>query len=209
MKYFSAYLVTLVSISGTSTAFTIPPQHHSTSTISIFTLDATRNKRSLWKPVVSGGLMGWVLATKIATASVNPQELVHHIEYSPVREDYPTIVLAQGAYQPESSFESLDMGLPSYTIKTDERFDRSRVMDDEPEQAPKARGNKAAPKKTVSSNDKFKEKQAKEQADVKKYVARQQELADKKAEKERIQGKIEAERAAAKEAKDAERAART
>jgi len=209
MKILSTYLLTLVSIFGTSTAFTIPPQRQSISTISIFTLEASRDKKRLWKPIVSGGLMGWILATKIATASVTPQEIVHHIEYFSTQEDYPTIVLSQGAYTPEKSFESLDMGLPSYTIKSDDRFATKLVGVDEPTEAPRARGGKAGAANTVvSSKEKALEKRAKEEAEMRKFVARKQELAEKKAESERIQAKIAQERAAEKEAKAAERAAR-
>merc|ERR1711935_591765 len=98
------------------------------------------------------GLMGWILATKIATASVTPQEIVHHIEYFSTQEDYPTIVLSQGAYTPEKSFESLDMGLPSYTIKSDDRFATKLVGVDEPTEAPRARGGKAGAANTVVSS---------------------------------------------------------
>lgn len=198
MKHLSVYLLTLVSFSDTSTAFIVSPQHKSTSS-SIVTLEATRSKRRLWKPIVSGGIMGWALATKIATASITSPDLVHHIEYFSTQEDYPTIVLAQGAYQPESSFESPDMGMPSYRIKADERFDKKLRPIEEVETPTNKKGAK---------KDKAREKIEKEQADMKKFVERQQALAEKKAAQERQKEKIAAERAAAKEAKEAERLAR-
>jgi len=151
--------------------------------------------------------MGWILATKIATASITPPDLVHHIEYfSSVREESPTIILAQGAYQPETSFESLDMGLPSYTIKTDARFDsKLRPMEEEEEAPANQKGTK---QKVGPPKDKAREKIAKEQADMKKFAERQRALAEKKEQQEKQKEKVAAERAAEKDAKEAERNSR-
>jgi hypothetical protein len=68
----SLSLLVLVSATGSTSAFVaVPLQASEVSRIA--PLEAAKKGR--WGPVVSGAVVGWALATQIATASVNPQAL--------------------------------------------------------------------------------------------------------------------------------------
>jgi hypothetical protein len=68
----SLSFLALVSATSTTSAFiTVPLQASKVSRIA--PLEAAKKGR--WGPVVSGAVVGWALATQIATASINPQAL--------------------------------------------------------------------------------------------------------------------------------------
>mmetsp|Transcript_25023 Transcript_25023/g.29483 ORF Transcript_25023/g.29483 Transcript_25023/m.29483 type:complete len:216 (-) Transcript_25023:350-997(-) len=209
MKISPVHYLTITCIAGKSAAFVVPQQGHSTPATSIIRLDATGTKSRWWKPALSGGMMGWVLATKIATASSIPQDIILPIEYPQLQEAFPTTIIAEGAYQPESGYESLNMDMPSYSIKKSTKFEGEGAGNEE---IPEKRSAAQVKAKTKSLADveksKAKVKAAKEEANIKEYVEKQQSRSKEKAEKERIKAKIDAERLDAKEKQIADRAAR-
>jgi hypothetical protein len=68
----SLSLLALVSATGSTSAFVAVPLQASKVSRTA-PLEAAKNGR--WGPVVSGAVVGWTLATQLATASVNPQAL--------------------------------------------------------------------------------------------------------------------------------------
>jgi len=203
MNFSFVLLFTLLSFNTRSNAFVMPqpPQE------SLIPIGATIDKKRRWKALVSGAMMGWALATQIATASSSTQTLVFEQDLFPA-EKLPTITLTQGAYVPESSYEMTDMSLPSYSIKKDSRFDSGASSGDETPLAktsnlksPEARAREEAKFKADAENQaaKNKEKAEKEEAKIREYVETQQARAKAKAKQEAIKAKIDAERKAAKE----------
>lgn len=180
-------------------------------TVSLTRLEAKGTKGRLWKPALSGAMMGWAVATKIATASSTPQDLVLPLEYQPLREGFPTTILAGGAYTPEGGYDSLNMELPSYSVKKDLRFDEGSTVDEDiPAKARGSQKQTRGQQKSLADVEKNKarNKAAKEEESMREYAVKQQARSREKAEKDKIKAKIEAERNEAKEARAIERADR-
>jgi len=210
MKLSTVLSFALTCTASQSSAFVFPHQCQSSSTTSITRLEATSSKTRLWKPALSGGMMGWVLATKIATASSNPQDMTPPTEYIPLQEAYPTTIIAEGAYTPEAGYESLNMDMPNYSIKREAKFKSDGTGQEEVVDDKKSTAQSKAKTKSLAEieKNKAKVKAEKEEANIRQYVETQQKRSKEKADKERIKAKIDEERLAAKEAQIADRAAR-
>jgi len=210
MKISAIHYLTITCISGKSAAFVLPQQWQSTPATSIIRLDAKGTKSRWLKPALSGGMMGWVLATKIATASSTPQDMILPIEYPRLQEAFPTTIIAEGAYTPEAGYESLNMDMPTYSIKKSAVFQSEADATAEIPDEKKSTAQVKAKTKSLADVEKTKAKvkAAKEEADIKAYVEKQQSRSKEKADKERIKAKIDAERLDAKEKQIADRAAR-
>jgi len=211
MMHTKVTFLCLLCIPKNASGFAVSQICDSPPTASITRLEAKGTKGRLWKPALSGAMMGWVLATKIATASSTPQDLVLPLEYLPLREAFPTTILAGGAYTPEGGYDSLNMELPSYSVKKDVRFDAGSAADEDI--AANAKGSQKQARGQQKSladveKNRAKDKAAKEEASMKEYAIKQQARSREKAEKGKIRAKIEAERNEAKEAQALERAER-
>jgi len=210
MKYPIVVALTLLYTCRESLTFTIPHQCQTPTTPSATRLEATDSKGRGWKPAVSGAIMGWILATKIATADTTPLDMAFSTDH-PQLQEFSTTLLAQGAYVPEGGYEDLSMAMPSYSVKKDARFNGVGTEEiDTPVTSYESKGKTAAKQKSLADIEKAKnlDKAAKEEAKIKAYVEKQGVRSKENAEKQRIKAKIEAERSGEKEARSAERAAR-
>jgi len=204
-------ILCLLCIPENASGFAVSQICDPPSSASITRLEAKGTKGRLWKPALSGAMMGWAVATKIATASSTPQDLALPLEYLPLREGFPTTILAGGAYTPEGGYDSLTMELPSYSVKKDIRFDSGSTADEDIPAKSKGSQNQArGQQKSLADveKNKAKDKAAKEEKNMREYAIKQQARSREKVEKDKIKAKIEAERNEAKEAQAIERAER-
>lgn len=211
MKYPVVIALALSHSCRKSLSFTIPPQCQTPHTPYDTRLGAVGSKGRSWKPAVSGAIMGWALATKIATAASAPQDMAIQTDYPcPPLQGFSTTILAEGAYTPEQGYDVTNLAMPSYTVKKDTRFNSAGTEAiDTPAKAYSSKGKVIAKQKSQDDEIiKAKEKASKEEAKIKEYVEKQQVRAKEKADKERIKAKIEAERNVAKETRSSERASR-
>ena len=197
MKLFTTITIALTS---SASAFVVGPLHLQTSNrphATLAPLEASKQhqRQTHWGAAVSGAIVGWTLATQIATASVvgTPmldQEAVDTMGRSVV--NYPTTMLSLGAYQPEEGYASTDSSMPKYKVEEiSEPKDEPYADDPSTEEA--ARSEKQKTPKQVKAE--------KEQEQAKKGYEKQMATMKKKAEKEAVKAEVAAGRQAAKEAK--------
>ena len=195
MKLFTTITIALTS---SASAFVVGPLHLQASNrphATLAPLEASKQYQTRWGAVVSGAVVGWTLATQIATASVvgTPmldQEAVDTMGRSVV--NYPTTMLSLGAYQPEEGYASTDSSMPKYKVEEiSEPKDEPYADDPSTEEA--ARSEKQKTPKQVKAE--------KEQEQAKKGYEKQMATMKKKAEKEAVKAEVAAGRQAAKEAK--------
>eukprot|EP00545_Synedropsis_sp_CCMP1620_P010526 CAMPEP_0119010684 /NCGR_PEP_ID=MMETSP1176-20130426/5171_1 /TAXON_ID=265551 /ORGANISM="Synedropsis recta cf, Strain CCMP1620" /LENGTH=192 /DNA_ID=CAMNT_0006963391 /DNA_START=58 /DNA_END=636 /DNA_ORIENTATION=- len=181
--------LSLALLSATS-AFVVQPQQPQHQA-RFSPLEATKNGR--WGPMVSGAVVGWALATSIATAAVMPETSIQPVIFSTQTSDYPTTLLSLGAYQPESGYDSLDFSMPTYKIEEISAAKEEPLVDSADPVKNEARDAR------VQAN--AKSGAEKEQAKAKAFAAKQQTKANAKAESEAIKARVAAGRQATRDAK--------
>jgi hypothetical protein len=195
MKLFTTITIALTS---SASAFVVGPLHLQTSNrphATLAPLEASKQhqRQTHWGAAVSGAIVGWTLATQIATASVvgTPmldQEAVDTMGRSVV--NYPTTMLSLGAYQPEEGYSSLDLSMPKYKVEEISAPKEETLSD------PVKEEERLEKKKAIEQV-----KAEKEQEQAKKGYEKQMAIIKKKAEKEAVMAEVAAGRQAAKEAK--------
>jgi len=193
MKLFTTIPIALTS---SASAFVVGPLHLQASNrphAILAPLEASKQYQTRWGAVVSGAVVGWTLATQIATASVvgTPmldQEAVDTMGRSVV--NYPTTMLSLGAYQPEEGYSSLDLSMPKYKVEEISAPKEETLSD------PVKEEERLEKKKAIEQV-----KAEKEQEQAKKGYEKQMAIIKKKAEKEAVMAEVAAGRQAAKEAK--------
>ena len=193
MKLFTTITIALTS---SASAFVVGPLHLQASNrphATLAPLEASKQYQTRWGAVVSGAVVGWTLATQIATASVvgTPmldQEAVDTMGRSVV--NYPTTMLSLGAYQPEEGYSSLDLSMPKYKVEEISAPKEETLSD------PVKEEERLEKKKAIEQV-----KAEKEQEQAKKGYEKQMAIIKKKAEKEAVMAEVAAGRQAAKEAK--------
>lgn len=190
MKLFTTITVALTS---SASAFVVGPLHLQASNrphAALAPLEASRDHQTHWGAAVTGAIVGWTLATQIATAAVVGIPMQDETMDMGRSVNYPTTMLSLGAYQPEDGYASLDLSMPSYKVES------ISAPKDEP---------LADPSKQEARSEKYKAteqaKVDKEQELAKKSYEKQKAAYEKKAEKESIKAEVAAGRQAAKEAK--------
>jgi len=192
MKLFTTITIVLTS---SASAFVVGPLHLQASNrphATMAPLEASREHKTHWGAVVSGAIVGWTLATQIATASVVGTPMLDQTVDSMGRSvNYPTTMLSIGAYQPEEGYASTDLKMPKYKVEEiSEPKDEPYADDPSTEEA---RSEKQKTPKQVKAE--------KEQEQAKKGYEKQMATMKKKAEKEAVKAEVAAGRQAAKEAK--------
>ena len=193
MKLFTTITIALTS---SASAFVVGPLHLQASNrphATLAPLEASKQYQTRWGAVVSGAVVGWTLATQIATASVvgTPmldQEAVDTMGRSVV--NYPTTMLSLGAYQPEEGYASTDSSMPKYKVEEISAPKEETLSD------PVKEEERLEKKKAIEQV-----KAEKEQEQAKKGYEKQMAIIKKKAEKEAVMAEVAAGRQAAKEAK--------
>jgi hypothetical protein len=221
MKLFCASLLFLI-VSSTNTATTrafvigaSPRKSKSIHPIRLFSSpDDNRNDENKWKSLVTGTIVGLTLATAQVASAIDFPSLSPPTMAASSLDSSTTVVIAAGAYQPESGYDSLDMSMPSYKIEDTASATPSiselsvgvgGVLDGTG--TPKADPAKEA-ERQVKLASKVAGKEAQETAKAKAYYEKQQAKAANKAESENIKAKVDADRKAKAEAKLAEQEAR-
>jgi len=156
-------------------------------------LEATnKNEKGRWGSTVTGVVLGWTLATRIASASIAPQAPAI-IQSDSFLGGSPTTLIAAGAYVPENGYDSLDMSMPSYTVeeRAPPKPDNNGIASDSSTAADPTKKNSSKAQVAAES----------EEAQAKAYFKKQEAKAAKAAEKAAIKAKVDAGRAAAQEAK--------
>jgi len=194
MKLFTTITIALTS---SASAFVVGPLHLQASNRShaaLAPLEASKEhqRQTHWGAAVSGAIVGWTLATQIATASVVGTPMLDQTVDSMGRSvNYPTTMLSIGAYQPEEGYASTDLKMPKYKVEEiSEPKDEPYADDPSTEEA---RSEKQKTPKQVKAE--------KEQEQAKKGYEKQMAIIKKKAEKEAVMAEVAAGRQAAKEAK--------
>ena len=195
MKLFTTITIALTS---SASAFVVGPLHLQASNrphATLAPLEASKQhqRQTHWGAAVSGAIVGWTLATQIATASVvgTPmldQEAVDTMGRSVV--NYPTTMLSLGAYQPEEGYASTDSSMPKYKVEEISAPKEETLSD------PVKEEERLEKKKAIEQV-----KAEKEQEQAKKGYEKQMAIIKKKAEKEAVMAEVAAGRQAAKEAK--------
>jgi hypothetical protein len=197
MKLVTTFTLALTtSVIHTANAFVGPQHLHLQSTnrpnarVAVAPLEASV-QRGGWA-AVSGTILGWTLATQIATASVIGTPLPDSgVDSINIQQNYPTTMLSLGAYQPEAGYSSLDMSMPTYKVEEISSAKEERFPDDPVKEEARTAAIKAAEES----------KAEKEMAQSKAAYEKRQAGLAKQAEKEQIKAQVAAGRQAIKDAK--------
>ena len=191
MKLFTTITIVLTS---SASAFVVGPLHLQASNrphATMAPLEASREHKTHWGAVVSGAIVGWTLATQIATASVVGTPMLDQtVDMGSRSVNYPTTMLSLGAYQPEEGYASLDLSMPKYKVEEISAPKEETLAD------PVKEEERLEKKKAMVQG-----KAEKEQEQAKKGYEKQMAIIKKKAEKEAVMAEVAAGRQAAKEAK--------
>jgi len=193
MKLFTTITIALTS---SASAFVVGPLHLQASNRShaaLAPLEASREhqRQTHWGAAVSGAIVGWTLATQIATASVVGTPMLDQtVDMGSRSVNYPTTMLSLGAYQPEEGYASLDLSMPKYKVEEISAPKEETLAD------PVKEEERLEKKKAMVQG-----KAEKEQEQAKKGYEKQMATMKKKAEKEAVKAEVAAGRQAAKEAK--------
>lgn len=115
-------MLAISSLAGVGDAFVVlqPPlqQHQRQSSSCLAVKSSSPSSKDAFQrvgaTVVAGAVMGWTLFTSTSMASpllpLNAPSLVSVSS---------SVMVAKGAYLPESGFDSLDFNMPSYTVKNE------------------------------------------------------------------------------------------